>query len=111
MDIADIQRTEHPGEILKKRLSASGFSAAALSRWLNVPTNRVTSIINGERSITGDTALRLAHFFKTPPEFWLTRQAEYELYKVMKEKGTEITALPTLESVTKNTRALEPEYD
>ena len=100
MDMADVRRTEHPGEVLKKRLSASGFSAAALSRWLNVPTNRVTSIINGERSITGDTALRLAHFFRTPPDFWLTLQAEYELYKAMKEKGEEITALPTLDSVT-----------
>lgn len=98
MDTADIRRSEHPGETLKQRLSACGLSAAALSRQLNVPTNRVTSILNGQRSITGDTALRLAHFFQTPPEFWLGLQAEYELYRAMKEKGNEIVALPTLAS-------------
>lgn len=67
MNIADIRRVPHPGQTLKQRLETAGLSAAALSRRLNVPTNRVTSILNGQRSISGDTALRLAHFSKHPP--------------------------------------------
>jgi addiction module HigA family antidote len=98
MDIADIRRAPHPGQTLRQRLETAGLSAAALSRRLNVPTNRVTSIMNGQRSISGDTALRLAHFFQTPPDYWLGLQAEYELFKAVKEKGREITDLPTIQS-------------
>ena len=53
----------HPGEHLAEELGALEMSAAALARQLKVPTNRVTEILNGRRAITGDTALRLAHFF------------------------------------------------
>lgn len=98
MNIADIRRVPHPGQTLRQRLKTAGLSAAALSRRLNVPTNRVTSIMNGQRSISGDTALRLAHFFQTPPDYWLGLQAEYELFQAIKEKGHEITALPTIQS-------------
>ena len=55
------------------------MSAAELARQLNVPTNRVTGILNGQRAITGDTALRLGHFFGTSPEFWLNLQGLYDL--------------------------------
>ena len=75
------------------------MSAAALARRLAVPTNRVTEILNGRRSVTGDTALRLAHFFGTSAEFWLNLQKLHEL-RVAKEKaGNTIKALPTLKEV------------
>ena len=59
----------HPGEQLAEELKALDMSAAELARQLKVPTNRVTGILNGQRAITGDTALRLGHFFGTSPEF------------------------------------------
>ncbi|MBM2813233.1 MAG: plasmid maintenance system antidote protein, family [Chloroflexi bacterium] len=64
----------HPGEHLSEELKELAISAAELARRLEVPTNRVTSILNGQRAITGDTALRLAHFFWTSPAFWLNLQ-------------------------------------
>ena len=64
----------HPGEVLADDLEALDMSAAELSRRLNVPTNRVTEILNGQRAITADTALRLAHFFGTSAQFWLNLQ-------------------------------------
>lgn len=70
----------HPGEILKSEfLDELGLSAYALAKALSVPTNRVTGIINGERAITAETALRLARFFGTTPEFWLNLQTHYDL--------------------------------
>src|SRR4030088_1298522 len=69
----------HPGEHLAEELEALGMSAAELARQLKVPTNRVTGILNGQRAVTGDTALRLGHFFGTSPEFWLNLQKIYEL--------------------------------
>jgi antitoxin HigA-1 len=64
----------HPGEHLAEEPTELGMSAAELARRLNVPTNRVTEILKGRRAITGDTALRLAHFFGTTAEFWLNLQ-------------------------------------
>jgi addiction module HigA family antidote len=61
----------HPGEHLAEPLEELDMSAAELARNLKVPTNRITEILNGRRAITGDTALRLGHFFGTSPEFWL----------------------------------------
>jgi addiction module HigA family antidote len=70
----------HPGEILKHEfLDELDLSAYALARALCVPTNRITGIINGTRAITADTALRLARFFETTPEFWLNLQTRYDL--------------------------------
>ncbi len=86
----------HPGEHLAEELSALGMSAAELGRRLEVPTNRVTGILNGQRAITGDTALRLAHFFGTSPEFWLNLQALYELRLAEAKTGKAIRKLPTL---------------
>ena len=63
----------HPGEQLAEELEALDMSAAELARNIGVPTNRVTQILHGTRSITGDTALRLAHFFGTSAQFWLYR--------------------------------------
>jgi addiction module HigA family antidote len=72
------------------------MSAAELARQLGVPTNRVTEIVNGRRAITGDTALRLAHFFGTTAEFWLNLQSLYELRIAQKKAGKSIDRLPTL---------------
>ncbi len=86
----------HPGEVLGEDLEALEMSAAELARRLKVPTNRITEIINGQRAITGDTALRLAHFFGTSAEFWLNLQSLYELRLAEQKAGKTIKALPTL---------------
>jgi antitoxin HigA-1 len=86
----------HPGEHLAEELEALKMSAAELARQLDVPTNRITSIINGQRSITGDTALRLAHFFGTSAEFWLNLQALYDLRVAEQKAGKAIKSLPKL---------------
>ena len=86
----------HPGEHLAEELEALGMSAAELARQLEVPTNRVTGILNGQRSVTGDTALRLGHFFGTSPEFWLNLQSLYELRLAKQKAGKSIRVLPTL---------------
>jgi antitoxin HigA-1 len=86
----------HPGEHLAEELSALGMSAAELARQIEVPTNRVTEILNGRRGITGDTALRLAHFFGTTPEFWLNLQSLYEIRIAQQKSGKSIKGLPTL---------------
>src|SRR6059036_2897354 len=86
----------HPGQHLAEELEALNMSAAELARQLKVPTNRITAIINGQRSITGDTALRLAHFFGTTPEFWLNLQSLYELRIAEQKAGKTIKALPRL---------------
>ena len=86
----------HPGEHLGEELKELGMSAAELARKLDVPTNRITSILNGRRAITGDTALRLAHFFGTSAEFWLNLQSLYEIRVARAKAGKSITALPRL---------------
>lgn len=86
----------HPGEHLSEELKELKMSAAELARRLNVPTNRITEILNGRRAITGDTALRLAHFFGTSPEFWLNLQSLYEIRRAQRKAGKSIKALPTL---------------
>lgn len=86
----------HPGEVLAEDLQALNMSAAALARQLKVPTNRITEILNGERAVTGDTALRLAHFFGTSAQFWLNLQTLYELRLAEQKAGDSIKTLPTL---------------
>src|SRR6266436_3757854 len=86
----------HPGEHLAEQLTELGMSAAELARKLEVPTNRITGILNGQRAITGDTALRLAHFFGTSAAFWLNLQSLYELRVAEKKAGKAIRALPRL---------------
>jgi antitoxin HigA-1 len=86
----------HPGEHLAEELQALNMSAAELARKIDVPTNRVTQILNGTRAITGDTALRWAHFFGTSAQFWLNLQSLYHLRLAQKKVGKSIKALPTL---------------
>lgn len=84
----------HPGEHLADELQELGMSAAELARQLAVPVNRITQIINGQRAITADTALRLGHWFDTGPEVWLNLQQLYELRRARQAVGTEIDRLP-----------------
>jgi len=86
----------HPGEHLAEELKELEMSAAELARKLAVPTNRITGILNGKRAITGDTALRLAHFFGTSAEFWLNLQSLYDLRIAESKVGKLIKALPKL---------------
>lgn len=86
----------HPGEHLADELEALKMSAAELARKVDVPTNRVTQILNGTRAITGDTALRLAHFFGTSAQFWLNLQSLYDLRLAEEKAGKSINALPRL---------------
>ena len=69
----------HPGEILREELDELGLSASALSKALGVPINRVTMILNGQRGVSADTALRLARNFGTTPQLWLNLQKTWEL--------------------------------
>ncbi len=90
----------HPGEHLAEELRELGMSASSLARHLKVPPNRITGILNGRRAISGDTALRLAHFFGTTPEFWLNLQSLYEIRLAQRKSGKSISTLPTLEQKT-----------
>ena len=91
----------HPGEHLAVELRALNMSAAELARRINVPRNRVTLILNGRRAITGDTALRLAHFFGTRAELWLTLQSLHDLRVAEAKTGKVIRQLPTLKHPAK----------
>ena len=92
----------HPGEHLAEELAALDLSAAELARQLKVPTNRITEILNGRRSITGDTALRLGHFFGTSPDFWMNLQKLYELRVAESKIGQVVRELPTLADAGKS---------
>ncbi|HYZ73505.1 MAG TPA: HigA family addiction module antitoxin [Chthoniobacterales bacterium] len=92
----------HPGEHLKEELEALDMSAAELARKLKVPTNRITHILNARRGITGDTALRLSHFFGTSAEFWLNLQSLYDLRLAQQKAGKAIDRLPTLKTVKRS---------
>jgi addiction module HigA family antidote len=84
----------HPGEHLSEELRELAISAAELSRQIEVPVNRIKAIINGRRSITADTALRLGHWFGTSPEFWLNLQKLYELRLAQARIGASVEKLP-----------------
>jgi antitoxin HigA-1 len=84
----------HHGEHLAEELRELGISAAELSRQIDVPVNRITGIIHGQRGITADTALRLGHWFGTSPQFWMNLQQLYELRLAESEVGAKIAALP-----------------
>jgi addiction module HigA family antidote len=85
----------HPGEILADELDELGITPTELSRQIGVPPNRISQIIQGKRAITGDTALRLGHWFKSSAEFWLNLQTAYDLRVASKEVGRTIAKLPT----------------
>ena len=89
------RRVVHPGEVLKEELETLAVSPTELARQIDVPPNRVGQIIAGKRAITGDTALRLGHWFGVDPQFWLNLQAQYDLAVADRETGAAIRHLPT----------------
>lgn len=88
----------HPGETLREDLDEFGMNASELARQIEVPVNRFTEILNGRRSISGDTALRLGRYFGTSGEFWVNLQIFYELRLAQEKNGAEIIQLPTLDA-------------
>ena len=93
---AEFRLVVHPGEILGDELEELGVSARELARQINVPANRITQIINGRRGISGDTALRLGHWFGTGPRLWMNLQSTYEINKARAEVGKAVEGLPRL---------------
>jgi addiction module HigA family antidote len=77
----------HPGGHLAEELEELGLSTSELARRLDVPPNRITLILKGQRAITGDTALRLGHFFGVSPQFWLNLQSLYDLRLAEQKAG------------------------
>ena len=88
-------RAVHPGVILKDELDELGVTPTEFARQIDVPPNRVSQIIAGKRAVTGDTALRLGHWFGTDPQFWINLQAQFELATADQEGGEAIRRLPT----------------
>ncbi|HTV35277.1 MAG TPA: HigA family addiction module antitoxin [Xanthobacteraceae bacterium] len=84
----------HPGEHLAEELGELGLSAAELARQIEVPVNRITGILNGQRGVTADTALRLGHWFGTSPQFWMNLQQLYELRLAERAVGEKLARLP-----------------
>ena len=80
----------HPGRLLKRELAARGLSANRLALDLGVPSGRITDILNGRRSITADTAVRLGRYFGNAARFWLDLQGQYDIAMVEKERGKDI---------------------
>jgi addiction module HigA family antidote len=89
------KRAVHPGSILKDELDELRITPTEFARQINVPPNRVSQIIAGKRSITGDTALRFGHWFGTDPQFWLNLQVQFDLAVADREMGKVIRHLPT----------------
>jgi len=81
----------HPGKILLREfLNELGITSYALAKGIGVPTNRVTGIVNGDRSITADTALRFGRFFGNSPEFWMNLQMHYDLEMAERRVGRQV---------------------
>ena len=91
MNTRNGMRPVHPGEILREELDALGLPANALANALGVPVNRVTMILNGQRGVSADTALRLARYFGTTPQLWMNLQKTWELRRAEIEAGGEIS--------------------
>ena len=85
----------HPGKILADELNEIGVTPTEFARQIEVPANRISQIINGKRAITGDTSVRLAHWFGTKPEYWLTLQMTYDLEQALQHMGARVSRLPT----------------
>jgi len=91
MSFKNGMRPVHPGEILRDELEELGMSANAFAEALNVPANRISAILNGQRGFTADTALRLSRYLGTTPQVWLNLQKTFELRVAELEFGKEIT--------------------
>ena len=91
------KRAVHPGEILQDELEELGVTPTALARDIGVPPNRISQIISGKRAVTGDTALRLGHWFGVTPQFWMNLQTQYDLATADSLVSASIRELPTSE--------------
>ena len=100
-------RAVHPGEVLKGELQELEITPTEFSRQIAVPPNRVSQIIAGKRSITGDTALRFGHWFGVEPQFWLNLQSQYDLALAERKTGAAICHLPTRSGVPGKDRETE----
>ncbi len=80
----------HPGRLLKRELTARALSANRLALAIGVPSGRVTDILNGRRSISADTAVRLGRYFGNRPQFWMDLQGQYDIAVVERDRGREI---------------------
>ncbi len=90
-----LKRAVHPGLVLKDELAELGITPTEFARQIGVPPNRVSQIINGKRTITGDTALRFGHWFGVEPEFWLNLQNHFDLVRARQQSGKAVRLLPT----------------
>ena len=95
MNVKNGMRPVHPGEVLREELEELGLSANGLAKALGVPANRVTAVLNGERGVSADTALRLARYFGTTTQLWMNLQKTWELRRAEIESGREIAARVT----------------
>ena len=77
----------HPGSVLNQELKARGLNANRLALAIRVPSNRITAIVRGERSITAETALRLGRYLGTGAEFWMNLQSKYDISVIESSKG------------------------
>jgi antitoxin HigA-1 len=100
-----------PGEHLAEELKELGISAAGLARQIDVPVNRVTGIMNGQRSVTADKALRLGHWFGTSPEFWLNLQTLYELRLARQEIDERVKNCPASPTASPSTRTRPGQFE
>ncbi len=89
------RRAVHPGEILKDELAEFGVTPTEFARQIDVPANRVSQIVAGKRSVTGDSALRFGHWFGMEPQFWLNLQSQYDLRVAEEKVGDEVRGLAT----------------
>ena len=90
-----LKRAVHPGEILRDELEERGVSPASFARQIDVPANRISQILAGKRTVTGDSALRFGHWFGMDPAFWLNLQAQYDLMVAEQLVGSKVRSLPT----------------
>ena len=93
-----LKRVVHPGEILREELAEMDLSPTAFARQIDVPPNRISQIIAGKRSVTGDTALRFGHWFGIEPQFWINLQTQFDLAAADRRVGAAVRALPTAAS-------------
>ena len=93
-------RATHPGEVLREELEVLGIPPTELARQIKVPANRVSQIVSKKRSVTGDTALRLGHWFGMDPQFWINLQSQYDLVVARHDAGSAIDALPTIRATS-----------
>jgi antitoxin HigA-1 len=80
----------HPGRLLRRELMARQLSASRLALDLGVPSGRITDILNGRRSITADTAVRLGRYFGNRAQFWLDLQSQFDIAVIERKHGAEI---------------------